>query len=94
MLPSGLDAICICICNQAGFLSKVNMGTDRCLLDGGADPTARTPAAQLGIDPDVAPSLTEAAAAWQVRREAARAVLWDAKMQATQTQSAFGIRTL
>lgn len=78
---------------------RASLEACRCLLDAGADPTARnnkgrTPAAQLGVDPGMASLLTEAAQAWQACREAARAALWNAKMQATQTQSAYGIRTL
>ncbi|DBA66490.1 TPA: hypothetical protein ACH3X2_002461 [Trebouxia sp. C0005] len=69
------------------------------LVQHGADPLARnnknrTPGGQAKLTSDVKGFLTEAECEAKDKRQLQKNNLWDEKMKATQTQSAFGIQCL
>ncbi|KAG2486284.1 hypothetical protein HYH03_014989 [Edaphochlamys debaryana] len=71
----------------------------RVLVDGGADVTRRnsknrTPKTQLKITDAIKDYLGEAEEAQRAAKEAKKSALWDDKMKATQTESAFGLRVM
>ena len=82
------------IAARCGDLSVVQL-----LLTAGANPLVRnakgrTPGEQRNIDEDVRTELAAAAAAQRAHNDATRGAVWSDARKKTQTESAFGLRTL
>ena len=54
----------------------------------------RTPGGQAKLDADVKDFLSDAEASAKDKRQKGSSAVWDEKMKATQTDSAFGVRCL
>ncbi|GIL76631.1 hypothetical protein Vretimale_8833 [Volvox reticuliferus] len=71
----------------------------RALVDGGADVLKRnnknrTPRSQLKLPDSTKDYLADAEEAFKAAKDAKKSTLWDDKMKATQTESAFGLRVM
>ncbi|EFJ43608.1 hypothetical protein VOLCADRAFT_121415 [Volvox carteri f. nagariensis] len=71
----------------------------RALVDGGADVLKRnnknrTPRSQLKLPDNTKDYLAEAEESFKAAKDAKKGALWDDKMKATQTESAFGLRVM